>query len=281
MHYLCGKKLPGIDAKRLGIRLLRHGIIRRQVGRGSIQELSLLKARSHLNQLSALGGTATMAYKSLNLRHQPCRTWLPEPSQRPLLLDPNVEMGPFPRSTKETGGLPVLDDHLLYPPALREILESDNYQVALVPRGEWDHIRGSQVAPFSTSAPPVLLPFSWKELVARLCEFVRDSNTWADCRVAQFEDVCVDFATMEVSRLSGEPIGLTTQEFKTLKCFLLNPDRVFSRQELLTEAWGYENYPATRTVDNHVLKLRQKLERDPARPVHFRTVHSIGYKFVP
>ncbi len=185
-----------------------------------------------------------------------------------------------PRDTKETGGLPVRDDHGLYPPALREMLGSDNYQMVLVPRGEWNRIRGSQAEPFSP-ALTVLLPFSWKEMVARVYEFVRDSNTLAECRVARFEDVCVDFTKMEVSRSSGEPITLTTQEFKTLKCFLLNPDRVFSRGELLNEAWGYENYPSTRTVDNHVLKLRQKLERDPAQPVHFRTVHRVGYKFVP
>jgi DNA-binding response OmpR family regulator len=56
---------------------------------------------------------------------------------------------------------------------------------------------------------------------------------------------------------------------------------VLSRDELLNLAWGYTNYPSTRTVDNHVVKLRQKLEDDPARPVHFRTVHGVGYKFVP
>jgi len=205
----------------------------------------------------------------------------PQQRQRPAVeLNQIVGMGPLPRDTEETGGLPVRDDHGLYPPALREMLGSDNYQMVLVPRGEWDRIRGSQAEPFSP-ALAVLLPFSWKEMVARVYEFVRDSNTLAECRVARFGNVCVDFTKMEVSRSSGEPITLTTQEFKTLKCFLLNPDRVFSRGELLNEAWGYENYPSTRTVDNHVLRLRQKLERDPAQPVHFRTVHRVGYKFVP
>ena len=213
-----------------------------------------------------------------NLRHLHRKCWLPQQGQRPVLeLNQNVETGPFPRTTKEAGGLPALDEHRLYPQALREMLESDDYEVALVPRGEWGHIRGSRAEPFSTAAPAVLLPSSWKELVARVCDFVRDS----ECRVARFEDVCVDFTKREVSRSSGEPITLTIQEFKTLKCFLLNPDRVFSRGELLNEAWGYENYPSTRTVDNHVLKLRRKLERDPARPIHFRTVHTVGYKFVP
>jgi len=208
----------------------------------------------------------------------------PQQRQRPVVeLNQIVGMGPLPRDTKETGGLPVRDDHGLHPPALREMLGSDNYQMVLVRRGEWDRIRGSQAEPFSP-ALAVLLPFSWKEMVAGVYEFVRDSNTLAECRecrVARFEDVCVDFTKMEVSRSSGEPITLTNQEFKTLKCFLLNPDRVFSRGELLNAAWGYQNYPSTRTVDNHVLRLRQKLERDPAQPVHFQTVHRVGYKFVP
>lgn len=223
-----------------------------------------------------------MAYKNQpNLRDLDIKCWLPPRGQTAVVeLDEPVEMGPFPRTTEESGRLPGPDDHRLYPPAFREMLESTNYQVALVPRAEGDNIRGLQAEPFSSVVPPVLLPFSWKELVARICEFVRDATTLAECRVVRFEDVCVDFTKMEASRLSGEPIALTTLQFKILKCFLLNPNRVFSRGELLKDAWGYENYPSTRTVDNHVLKLRQKLERDPARPVHFRTVHRVGYKFV-
>jgi hypothetical protein len=223
-----------------------------------------------------------MEYKSpRSFRHLHRKCPLPQEGQRPVTeLNQNVEMEPFPKLTMEIGNLPVLDDQPFHLQTLREVLESDSFQVALVHRDEWDHIRGSQAEPFSTAAPAVLLPFSWKELVARVSEFARDSTALAECRVARFDDVCVDFTKMEVSRSSGEPITLTTQEFKTLKCFLLNPDRVFSRDELLNEAWGYENYPSTRTVDNHVLKLRQKLEKCPARPVHFRTVHGVGYKFV-
>jgi len=224
-----------------------------------------------------------MACKSPpNLTHLRRIRWLPQPDDRPdVELNLNLEMGLFPGNAKETESLPVLDEHRLYPPALQEMLESDDYQVALVPRGEWAHIRDSLAEPFSPAAAAVLLPFSWKQLVALACEPVRDSSRLIERSVARFEDVCVDFAEMRVSRLSGEPITLTTQEFKTLKCFLRNPGRVFSRSELLNEAWGYENYPSTRTVDNHVLKLRRKLEREPARPVHFRTVHRVGYKFVP
>jgi DNA-binding response OmpR family regulator len=95
-----------------------------------------------------------------------------------------------------------------------------------------------------------------------------------------FGGVKVSFASMEASR-EGEPVMLTALEFKTLKYLVQNARRVISRDELLNEVWGYENYPCTRTVDNHMLKLRQKLERDPSRPVHFRTVHGAGYKFLP
>jgi DNA-binding response OmpR family regulator len=95
-----------------------------------------------------------------------------------------------------------------------------------------------------------------------------------------FGDVTICFSTMEALR-KGEPVVLTTMEFKTLKYLIQNARRVISRDELLNEVWGYENYPCTRTVDNHILRLRQKLERDPSRPAHFRTVHGAGYKFLP
>jgi DNA-binding response OmpR family regulator len=74
---------------------------------------------------------------------------------------------------------------------------------------------------------------------------------------------------------------LTAQEFKTLQFLVPNPDRMISHDELLKEVWRYQNCPSTHTVDNHILRLRQKLERDLARPVHFCTVHGMGYKFVP
>jgi two-component system alkaline phosphatase synthesis response regulator PhoP len=92
--------------------------------------------------------------------------------------------------------------------------------------------------------------------------------------------VGVDFGGMNVTR-AGKLVALTSMEFRMLKFLLKRPGQVISRDELLNEVWGYDNYPNTRTVDNHILRLRQKLERDPANPVHFLTVHSAGYKFVP
>jgi DNA-binding response OmpR family regulator len=95
-----------------------------------------------------------------------------------------------------------------------------------------------------------------------------------------FGEVTVCFPAMETHR-KGKSVGLTAMEFKTLKYLIQNARRVISRDELLNQVWGYENYPCTRTVDNHILRLRQKLERHPSRPAHFRTVHGTGYKFLP
>lgn len=125
----------------------------------------------------------------------------------------------------------------------------------------------------------VTKPFSPRELLARVRAALRRNMKTPPGEVFAFGSISVDFTKMEVTR-DGQQITLTAQEFKTLKFLVQNPDRVISRDELLNEVWGYQNYPSTRTVDNHILKLRQKLERDPANPVHFRTVHGMGYKFV-
>ncbi|MGA9800147.1 MAG: response regulator transcription factor [Terriglobales bacterium] len=125
----------------------------------------------------------------------------------------------------------------------------------------------------------VTKPFSPRELLARVRAALRRSSRSTITDVNGFDGISVDFTRMEVTR-EGQPIGLTAQEFKTLKFMLQNAERVITRDELLNEVWGYQNYPSTRTVDNHILKLRQKLEKDPANPVHFRTVHGVGYKFV-
>jgi len=96
----------------------------------------------------------------------------------------------------------------------------------------------------------------------------------------EFGGVKVCFSTMEIHR-NGRTVILTCKEFKTLAYLIKNPRRVISRDELLNEVWGYQNYPCTRTVDNHILKLRKKLETEPAHPKHFHTVHNAGYKFLP
>src|ERR1700678_4654662 len=126
----------------------------------------------------------------------------------------------------------------------------------------------------------VTKPFSPRELLARVRTRMRRSTRTPVVESFKFGDVKVDFNRMELWR-QGKLVPLTSQEFKVLKFMVHNAERVLSRDELLNSVWGYRNYPSTRTVDNHILRLRQKLEKDPANPLHFRTVHSSGYKFVP
>jgi two-component system alkaline phosphatase synthesis response regulator PhoP len=125
----------------------------------------------------------------------------------------------------------------------------------------------------------VTKPFSPRELLARVRAALRHTSRTSCTEVVRFGNVSVDLKKLEVLR-NGEVVVLTAQEFETLQFLLRNPDRVISRDEMLKEVWRYQNGISTRTVDNHILRLRQKLERDFAQPVHFRTVHGTGYKFV-
>jgi DNA-binding response OmpR family regulator len=128
----------------------------------------------------------------------------------------------------------------------------------------------------------VTKPFSPRELTARVQAAIRRVQRpaiYAQSVRVSFGSVAADFSSMEFSR-SGVPVALTAHEIKLLRYFIDHADKVVTREELLNEVWGYTAYPTTRTVDNQVMKLRQKLEADPARPVHFRTMHGIGYKFV-
>ena len=126
----------------------------------------------------------------------------------------------------------------------------------------------------------VTIPFSPRELVARLRALMRRASRVNPETLYFFGDVIVDFFKTEITRC-GEKIMVTAKEFKTLEFLTKNAERVISRDELLNEVWGYQNYPCTRTVDNHILRLRQKLESDPSHPSHLLTVHGMGYKFVP
>ena len=74
---------------------------------------------------------------------------------------------------------------------------------------------------------------------------------------------------------------MTRKEFGVLRLLAARSGEVVTREDLLNEVWGYENYPTTRTVDNHIALLRSKLEQDPSEPRHLLTVHGVGYKFVP
>ena len=126
----------------------------------------------------------------------------------------------------------------------------------------------------------VTKPFSPRELMARVQAALRRRQKPRTMVTYKFGDCEVDFSRMSARR-AGKPITLTAHEFKLLKYFVENAERVLSREELLNEVWGYNSYPTTRTVDNQILKLRQKLEPDAAEPRHLQTIYGAGYKFVP
>jgi len=158
-------------------------------------------------------------------------------------------------------------------------VNAENYQIALVPLHS-DRERNRNAGWTTKVEGALFLPFTWKELIKRVSMELGSSHSARPDETAHFGQVRIDLLSMEVAR-AGRPVRLAAMEFKVLRFFWFNQHRVISRDELLNEVWGYENYPCTRTVDNHVLKLRQKLERDPSRPVHFRTAHGMGYRFVP
>jgi len=127
----------------------------------------------------------------------------------------------------------------------------------------------------------VTKPFSPRELMARVQAAIRRRRKPVNAAETYSFGACsVDFSRMIALR-AGEAVALTSLEFKLLRFFTANPERVLKREALLNDVWGYNSYPTTRTVDNLILKLRQKLELDPANPRHLLTVHGAGYKFVP
>ena len=126
----------------------------------------------------------------------------------------------------------------------------------------------------------VTKPFSVRELLARVKALLRRANPPRPLpEERRFDDVVVDFQRYE-ARKAGQRLEMTRKEFGVLQYLASRSGEVVRRDELLEEVWDYKNYPTTRTVDNHVLSLRTKLEGKPAEPRHLITVHGVGYKFV-
>lgn len=131
----------------------------------------------------------------------------------------------------------------------------------------------------------VTKPFSIRELLARVRALLRRAQPAVAVAVPaldqlRFSGAILDFQKYEASK-DGHPVDLTRKEFGIVKFLASRPGVVVSRDELLNEVWGYDAYPTTRTVDNHIASLRAKLEPDAANPKHFLTVHGVGYKFQP
>ena len=125
----------------------------------------------------------------------------------------------------------------------------------------------------------VVKPFGARELLARIRAVLRRSAP-EETRQLEFGDVQVDL-TRRVVKRAGVELKLTRAEYNLLTYFMQNADRPLTREMILNSVWGYDWLPHTRTVDAHVVRLRQKLEPDASRPRHFLTVHGVGYRFLP
>lgn len=122
-------------------------------------------------------------------------------------------------------------------------------------------------------------PFSVRELLARVRAVLRRPALRSEVTSYSFGSVRIDFKRC-VTLKGKRQIQLTRKELEIMKYFIEHKGEALTRERLLDEIWGYERFPTTRTVDNHILKLRQKLEDDPENPRFILTVHGIGYKFV-
>jgi two-component system alkaline phosphatase synthesis response regulator PhoP len=126
----------------------------------------------------------------------------------------------------------------------------------------------------------VTKPFSIRELLARVKAVLRRTSVVPkDQDRRSFGEVEVDLRKCRVLK-SGQVIDISSKEFELLKYFIVHSGETLSRDRLLEDVWGYDNYPTTRTVDTHLVRLRQKLEPNPDQPQYFLTVHGTGYRFV-
>jgi DNA-binding response OmpR family regulator len=126
----------------------------------------------------------------------------------------------------------------------------------------------------------VTKPFSIRELLARVKAVLRRSQLGPkNGESYSFGDIEVNLRSCQVKR-KGKPLDFSAKEFELLKFFVCHSGEAISRDRLLEEVWGYDRFPTTRTVDAHIVRLRQKLEPKPEEPHFILTVHGVGYKFV-
>lgn len=122
-------------------------------------------------------------------------------------------------------------------------------------------------------------PFGMMELIARVKALLRRTQVMHAVDTIHFDDVVIDFKAYKAER-NEIPLELSAREYRLLRYLVAKAGTVVTRDELLDEVWGYNSYPSTRTVDNHIARLRQKIEVNHENPKHILTVHGVGYRFV-
>jgi DNA-binding response OmpR family regulator len=129
----------------------------------------------------------------------------------------------------------------------------------------------------------VTKPFSLPELLARVRALLRrrteEETKKKPPDSLKLGNVFLDFRKYE-ARKGGQPLSLTPKEFGVLRYLASHAGDVVTRDELLDEVWGYEKFPTTRTVDNHLAQIRSKIEESPSRPRYLITIHGVGYKLI-
>ena len=152
----------------------------------------------------------------------------------------------------------------------------DTPVIMLTARGaEMDRVQGLELG----ADDYITKPFSVRELMARIRAVLRRPGPRQKFEEFAFGDVRVHLRARQAYK-AGREVRLTRKEFDLLRYLVEHPGEVITRDRLLDEVWGYDRFPTTRTVDTHILRLRQKFEDDPERPAHILTAHGQGYRFV-
>jgi two-component system alkaline phosphatase synthesis response regulator PhoP len=120
-------------------------------------------------------------------------------------------------------------------------------------------------------------PFSVRELLARVKTVLRRVQDSSDAPFV-FGEIEVDLGGRTV-KLRGAPLNLTAREFELLRLLIRSRGKVLPRETILKKVWGYDYYGTSRTIDNFITRLRQKIEDDLEKPRFIRTVRGVGYKF--
>jgi len=141
-----------------------------------------------------------------------------------------------------------------------------------------DRVRGFEVG----GDDYLTKPFHLRELLLRVAAILRRSTWYQSTNTAlAFGGNQVDFQTYEARAWDGSTHALTHKEAMIMKALADRAGSIVTREEILDRVWGYEVFPSTRTIDNFIVRLRKRFERNPEAPAHFHTVRGVGYRFTP
>ena len=141
-----------------------------------------------------------------------------------------------------------------------------------------DRVRGFEVG----GDDYLTKPFHLRELLLRVAAILRRSTWYQSTNTAlSFGGNQVDFQTYEAKAWDGSTHALTHKEAMIMKALADRAGSIVTREEILDRVWGYEVFPSTRTIDNFIVRLRKRFERNPEAPAHFHTVRGVGYRFTP